>query len=158
VKSSKPQAKAVQSNLTYFGGEIDLSIPLSMSSYKEIQKGYKKLASTSSQRTNPNFYPFFSISPKNKTLNDFHSPKVFTNVSPTQENSNQIASTLKLPPLISKVFPLLKLYLKNELKRLYSALILSKSCRDSLRTTQRTQILSTNRVMIWLPGTYPFTA
>jgi len=66
VKSSKPQAKdkerretntprnvyLVQSNLTYSGGEIDLSNPLSMSSYKEIQMGYKKLASTNSQRTN----------------------------------------------------------------------------------------------------------
>ena len=41
----------VRSNLTYSGGEIDLSNPLSMSSYKEIQMGYKKLASTSSQRT-----------------------------------------------------------------------------------------------------------
>jgi len=37
--------------MTYSGGEIDLSNPLSMSSYKEIQMGYKKLASTSSQRT-----------------------------------------------------------------------------------------------------------
>jgi len=66
VKITKPQAKdkerretntpkivdLVRSNLTYFGGEIDLSNPLSMSSYKEIQMGYKKLASTSSQRTN----------------------------------------------------------------------------------------------------------
>jgi len=66
VKSSKPQAKdkerretntsrnvyPVRSNLTYSGGEIDLSNPLSMSSYKEIQIGYKKLVSTSSQRTN----------------------------------------------------------------------------------------------------------
>jgi len=42
---------AVRSNLTYFGREIDLSNPLSMSSYTEIQMGYKKLASTSSQRT-----------------------------------------------------------------------------------------------------------
>jgi len=41
----------VRSKLTYFGGEIDLSNPLSMSSYKEIQMGNKKLASTSSQRT-----------------------------------------------------------------------------------------------------------
>jgi hypothetical protein len=41
----------VWSNLTYSGGEIDLSNPLSMSSYKEIQMGYKKLASTSSQKT-----------------------------------------------------------------------------------------------------------
>jgi len=40
-------------NLTYSGGEIDLFNALSMSSYKEIQKGYKKLASTSSHRTNP---------------------------------------------------------------------------------------------------------
>jgi len=61
VKSTKPQAKdkerrekntpknvsPVRSNLTYSGGEIDFSNPLSMSSYKEIQKGYKKLASTS---------------------------------------------------------------------------------------------------------------
>jgi len=61
VKSTKPQAKdkerrekntpknvsPVRSNLTYSWGEIDFSNPLSMSSYKEIQKGYKKLASTS---------------------------------------------------------------------------------------------------------------
>jgi len=60
VKSTKPQAKdkerreintprnvyLVRSNLIYFRGEIDISNPLSMSSYKEIQKGYKKLAST----------------------------------------------------------------------------------------------------------------
>jgi len=66
VKNLKPQAKdkerretntprndyPVRSNLTYFGGEIYLSNPLSMSSYKEIQMSYKKLASTSSQRTN----------------------------------------------------------------------------------------------------------
>jgi len=66
VKSLKPQAKdkergetntprnvyPVRSNLTYYGEEIDLSNPLSMSSYKGIQMGYKKLASTNSQRTN----------------------------------------------------------------------------------------------------------
>jgi hypothetical protein len=62
VKSTKPQAKdkeiretntpnivdPVRSIMTYYGGEIDLSNPLSMNSYKDIQKGYKKLASTSS--------------------------------------------------------------------------------------------------------------
>jgi hypothetical protein len=42
----------VRSNLTYSRGEIDLSNPLSMNSYKGIQMGYKKLTSTSSQRTN----------------------------------------------------------------------------------------------------------
>jgi len=52
-------------------GEIDLSNPLSMSSYKEIQMGYKKLASTSSKRTTL-ISTHFSISPMNKTLNDFH--------------------------------------------------------------------------------------
>ena len=66
MKSLKPQAKdkrrretktprnvsPVRSNLTYSGGEIDLSNPLSMSSYKEIQRGYTKLTSTSSQRIN----------------------------------------------------------------------------------------------------------
>ena len=41
----------VRSNLTYSGGEIDLSNSLSLSSYKDIQMGYKKLASTSSQST-----------------------------------------------------------------------------------------------------------
>ena len=41
----------VRSNMTYSEGEIDLSNPLSMSSYKKIQMSYKKLASTSSQRT-----------------------------------------------------------------------------------------------------------
>jgi len=59
VKSTKPQAyenkkeketntpkivHPVRSNLTYSRGEIDLSNPLSKSSYKEIQMGYKKLA------------------------------------------------------------------------------------------------------------------
>ena len=58
MKSTKQQAKdkerretktpkivdPVRSNLTYSGGEIDLSNPLSMSSYKMIQMGYKKLA------------------------------------------------------------------------------------------------------------------
>jgi len=32
-----------------------------MSSYKEIQKGYKNLDLTSSQRTNPNFYHFLNL-------------------------------------------------------------------------------------------------
>jgi len=55
VENTKPQEKdkerretntprnvyPVRFNLTYSGGEIDLSNPLSMSSYKEIQKGYK---------------------------------------------------------------------------------------------------------------------
>jgi len=92
VKSSKnPQAKdkerretntlgndyLVRSNFTYSGGEIDLFNPLSMSSYKEIQMGYKKLASTSSQRTTL-ISTHFPISQMNKTLKDFHSAKVFT--------------------------------------------------------------------------------
>jgi hypothetical protein len=81
VKNPKPQAKdkerrethtpknvyLVRSNVTYFGGDIDLSNPLSTSSYKEIQKGYKKLASTSSQRTNPNFYPFTKLTKEQDT-------------------------------------------------------------------------------------------
>ena len=65
MKNTKPQARdkgrretkhtkkcspsSVQLDLLW--GEIDLSNPLSMSSYKEIQMGYKKLTSTSSQRT-----------------------------------------------------------------------------------------------------------
>ena len=81
MKSTKPQAKdkerketnaprnvyPVRSNLTYSRGAIDLSNPLSMSSYKEIQKGYKKLASTSSQRTNPNLYPFLNLTNEQNT-------------------------------------------------------------------------------------------
>jgi len=43
---------------------------------------------------------------------------------------------------------------KNELIHLYSDQVLSKSCHDSKRTTQGTQILSTNCVTIWLPGTH----
>jgi len=34
----------VRFNLTYSGGEIDLSNPLSKSFYKRLQMGYKKLA------------------------------------------------------------------------------------------------------------------
>jgi len=60
--------------------------------------------SFASQRTNSNFYPF-SISPMNKTLKDFHSPKVFTNIFQpnwtTQEKPHQRLSTPKIPPLIS---------------------------------------------------------
>jgi len=41
----------VRSNLTYSGGEIDLSNPLSMSSYKEIQNGLQEITFKSSQRT-----------------------------------------------------------------------------------------------------------
>ena len=72
MKSTKSQAKdkgrretntprnvySVRSNLTYSGGEIYLSNPLSMSCYKEIRMSYKKLASTSLIRTRPNFCPF----------------------------------------------------------------------------------------------------
>jgi len=47
----------------------------------------------------------FPISPMNMTLNDYHSPKVYTNVSQpkrtSKKNTNQRLSTLKLPPLIS---------------------------------------------------------
>ena len=81
MKSTKPQTKdkerrerntlrnvyQVWSNLTYSGGEIDLSNPLSMYSYNEIQKGYKKLASTSSQRTNSNFYHFPNLTNEQDT-------------------------------------------------------------------------------------------
>jgi len=81
VKNRKPQAKdkerretntpknvySVRSNFTYFGGDIDLFNPLSMCSYKEIQNGYKKLASTSSQRTNLNFYHFPKLSNEQDT-------------------------------------------------------------------------------------------
>jgi len=57
----------VRSKLTYVGREIDLSNPLLMSFYREIQKGYKKLVSTSSQRTNPNFYHFLNLTNEQDT-------------------------------------------------------------------------------------------
>jgi len=59
VKSTKPQTYESKKErkqthqrlftqfgptMTYSGGEIDLSNPLSNSSYKKIQMGYKKLA------------------------------------------------------------------------------------------------------------------
>jgi len=81
VKSTKPQAKEkerretitprnvypVRSNLSYFGEEIDISNPLSMSSYKEMRKVYMKLVLTSSQRTNHNFYDFFNLTKEKET-------------------------------------------------------------------------------------------
>jgi len=103
-------------------------IPYQWVLYKEIQKGYKKLASTSSRRTKPKFYHFPNLFPRplqqvlqEQNLNStifpissldqetqwFHSPKVFANVfQPTrasQENPHQRPSTLKLPPLIYQV-------------------------------------------------------
>jgi len=42
----------VRSNLTYSRGEIDLSNPLSMSSYKEKQMGFKKLAQEHTKEQN----------------------------------------------------------------------------------------------------------
>jgi len=47
----------VWSNLTYYGGEIDLSNPLSMSSYKEIQNGLQEISFNKLTKNNPNFYP-----------------------------------------------------------------------------------------------------
>ncbi|KEH21679.1 hypothetical protein MTR_7g015000 [Medicago truncatula] len=70
----------VRSNLTYSTGEIDFFNPLSMSSYKEIQMGYKKLASINSQRTTLISTHFPNLTNQQGT-HDFHSPKVFTIVS-----------------------------------------------------------------------------
>jgi len=39
-------------------------IPYQWVLYKEIQKGYKKLASTSSRRTKPKFYHFPNLFPR----------------------------------------------------------------------------------------------
>jgi len=44
--------------MTYSGGEIDLSNPLSMSSYKEIQNGLQEISFNKLTKNNPNFYPF----------------------------------------------------------------------------------------------------
>jgi hypothetical protein len=71
----------VRSKLTYYGGEIDLFNPLSMSCLQRDIKALQKISFKNSQRTSPNFYLFFPISQMDKTLNDFHSSKVFTNVS-----------------------------------------------------------------------------
>ncbi|KEH20301.1 hypothetical protein MTR_8g071060 [Medicago truncatula] len=92
---------SVQFNLTLSGGEIDLSNPLSMSSYKEIQMGYKKLASTSSQRTTLISTHFPNLANEQDTMIFTH--PMCLQCFPTQENSNQRPSTLKLPPLISQV-------------------------------------------------------
>ncbi|KEH43474.1 hypothetical protein MTR_1g094125 [Medicago truncatula] len=60
--------------MTYSGGEIDLFNPLSMSSYKEIQMSYKKLASTSSQKTTLISTNFPNLTNEQDT-HDFYSPK-----------------------------------------------------------------------------------
>jgi len=49
----------VRSNMTYSGGEIDLSNPLSMSSYKEIQNKLQEISFNKLTKNYPNFYPFF---------------------------------------------------------------------------------------------------
>jgi len=69
----------VRSKLTYYGGENDISNPLSMSSLQRDTKGLQEI-SFNKLTENPNLN-LFSISPMNKILNDFHSHKVFTNVS-----------------------------------------------------------------------------
>jgi len=73
VKNTKPQAKdkkrretntprnvyQVRSNLTYSRGEIELSNPLSMSSYKEIQKGLQEIRFNKLTKNKPEFQTFF---------------------------------------------------------------------------------------------------
>ena len=44
--------------MTYSRGKIDLSNPLSMSSYKEIQNGLQEISFNKLTKNNPNFYPF----------------------------------------------------------------------------------------------------
>jgi len=57
-KTTPRNVHPVRSNLTYSGGEIDLSNPLSMSSYKEIQNGLQEISFNKLTKNNPNFYPF----------------------------------------------------------------------------------------------------
>ena len=76
----------------------------------QIQKGYNKLTSTSSPRTNL-IYTLFPISSHEQETQWFHSPKVFTNVSQPKWTSHQRHLTLKLPHLIHKL-----LYLETLLK------------------------------------------
>jgi len=52
-----------------------ISTSLSLSSLQKDTKGYKKLASTNSQRTNLIFYPFFWIFPWSKRFNNFTHPR-----------------------------------------------------------------------------------
>jgi len=49
---------SVRSNLTYSGGEIDLSNPLSMSSYKRDTNGLQEISFNKLAKYNLNFYPF----------------------------------------------------------------------------------------------------
>jgi len=117
VKSTKQQAKdkerrekhtpnivySVWSNLTYSWGEIDLSNPLSKSSYKEIQIGYKKLSFNKLTKNKLNFYPFFQSHQCTRHSMIFIQPRCLQ-CFPTQENFNRRPSTLELPPLIYQVF------------------------------------------------------
>jgi len=94
--------------MTYSGGEIDLSNPLSMSSLQRDTKGLQEISSKLAKNKEQTLiFTIFPISPMNKTLNDFHSPKVFKNVSQpkrkSQEKPHQSPLTLKLPHLISQV-------------------------------------------------------
>jgi len=69
-------------------GEIDLSNPLSMSSYKEIQMGYKKLALTSSQRTTLISTHFSNLTNEQDT-HEFSLSQGVYNCFPTLESNPQ---------------------------------------------------------------------
>ncbi|KEH30674.1 hypothetical protein MTR_4g478150 [Medicago truncatula] len=64
-------------NLTYSGGEIDLSNPLSMSSYKKDTKELQEISFDMFTKNNPNFYPFPNLTNEQDTQR-FSLTKVFT--------------------------------------------------------------------------------
>jgi hypothetical protein len=121
VKNTKPQEKykerretntprnvyPVQSKLTYFRGEIDLSKQLSMSSLQRDIKGLQEISFNKLTKNKPLISTFFPISPMNKTLNDFHSPKVFTNVSQPKRTSSKTLNP-KVTSFDFSIFSLLK--------------------------------------------------
>jgi len=93
--------------------------------------GLQEISFNKLTMNNPDFYPFSQSYQWTKHSMIFTHPRCLQ-CFPTQVNSNQRPSTLKLPPLISQVFlswsSLSLSSFENELKHLNSTQTLSKLC------------------------------
>jgi len=142
VKSTKPQAKdkgreernkhtkdcwpsSVQLDLIW---ERDWSLQSTINEF--LQRDTNELQEISFNKltkNNPNFYPFSQSHQWTRHSMIFTHPRCLQ-CFPTQENSNQRPSTLKLPPLISQVSLSSSSTSKSAQEHLNSTLQQSKSC------------------------------
>ena len=141
--------------MTYSRGKIDLFNQLSMSSLQRDIKKLQEMSFNKLTKKKLNFYLFFPISFQEQKTQWFHSPKVFTNIFLTQENSHQRHPTFKLPPLTSHVSLSWSSAQNMKNEALYSAQILSNvfldlhtSCNNFTLVHSTILTISRNRVTI----------